>query len=352
MYSLWNEQFYNIESYTKHGYPKCTPMTFYEKKRGLTDKFKLEELDALTTQFKNKEDFVENLLKHGQNYISNTKYCNITMTHSRGNKIYQDDIIYGDLMINEVAREIMLKKKNKEDNEIVLIDESEKITEFIEYIKGLALNKTVRKYLIEPLSVTHLELNDMYVLDKLVDSDVVKDDVVIKKGLKGLLKEYIFATDAYKGCLEANEDTLEVEMDLEKINKKINKCIISDYRVFRNLIAWENRVATIFEKITETTKVEEKKVSYLKVLSEIKIQKKFRNNLVSVDVLNTFYGDLDYMFEEVESNSASIENDELESTYEQGGIEEVMNNYDLDDIYGSSKNYESAIKLGIIKGKK
>ena len=352
MYSLWNDHFHNVEGYIRHGYPMCTPMTFNTGNRGLTDKFKLEELDALTTQYKDDSDFLENLSKYGQNYIKNHYYPVITMTHSKGNRVYQDDIIYKDLMVHEVSREIIYKKQNKEADTEVFINESEKMDEFIEYIKGLALNKYSRKYLLEPYT-NHFDLEEARALDKLVDGDVVKDNIVIKKGLKGFLSDYVFKYKIYQGCIEAGESTLEVEMDLDKINRKISDCIRGDYRVFRNLIAWENRFVKILENAKETSSVKDKKIEYSKLLAEIKVQKQFRNNLISSEVLHSFYRDLDCMFEEeAEFGTAFTENEELTNAYQHGGIEEVMNNFDLDDIYGSKKNYDDAVKLGIIKGKK
>ena len=352
MYYIWNDHFENVESYVKTGSPICNPMIFDTSRCGLTDKFKIEELDALTSQYKDNKSFIEALLKYDNKYIKNENHSNIIITHKRKDNVYRDDIIYDDLMINKAAKELISKKKNKATGETVLISNDEVLLEFIEYIKGLVTNEYLRQFVLD--SVSKYENNtDLIMLERLITDDVIsKDGNLIKKGLKSLLSDYAFFCNVYSQCLETGESTEDVQKDIDKLNNQINYQIRGDYRVLRNLVAWENRLLKFLTELREGCGSYLENVTLSKLIDEIKIQKQYRNGNVELCTVETFYRDREFMYEDVSCSSQPIENKELSTMFQYGGIEEVMKNYDLDEIYGSTQNYKDAVKLGIVKERK
>ena len=355
MYYIWNENFDNVYSYEKVGSPICTPMTFNTSRCGLTNKFKIEELDALTSGYKSQESFIEELAKYGDKYIKNSRFKSIVITHKRKGKVFNDDIIYNDLMIHNASKELIRKKNGSSSKDIILIDNSEVLLEFIDYIKQLALNDFAKKFIFDPY---HFSGNskDIMTANYLISDDILDNNgKIIKRGIRSLLSEYVFANCIYKQCLEMDEEINDSLEDIERISTQINYHIRSDYRVLRNLVVWESKFLQVLNDLKENSNNQKEKSSIIKLIEKIKIQKEYRNGLISLDSLEDFYRNNDEIDEEClySSNiSSTIENEELANMYKTGGIEEVMNFYDLDEIYGSQKNYQDAVKLGIIKEKK
>ena len=348
MYSLWNDNLSNVQEYIKKGYTRNHPLSFNTSNRGVVDKFKLEELDALTTQYKDEKDFVDALSKYGNKYIENPKYQNIIMVRTKGEHIYENDIIYNDLLLHQVAKEVINKKQNKTSGEKITIDNSDKVIGFINYIKRLATDENSKDFLLQPL-IYNADDKNLIELNRLIDDDIVKDGIVIKKGLKSLLSSYVYAVKTYNECIRIQESPLEALSEVDRYSKQINEYIRSDYRVFRNLIAWENRYYKTLEFLEKDSPL---KISapYVKLIQEVKMQRQFRNGKLDQDILNVFYNE----WEEEYDNEPpmTIQNETMLDLYNEGGVEEVMNHYSIGDIYESKENYETAVKLGIISKNK
>ena len=95
MYSMWIDNFFDVaKSLSDKSSKKCIPFSFNINGKEAVTKFKIEELDMLTSTYKNEQAFVKDLLKYGDQYIKNEQNNPIIITHSKNGKTYLDDVIY------------------------------------------------------------------------------------------------------------------------------------------------------------------------------------------------------------------------------------------------------------------
>lgn len=310
-------------------------------RKNKSGEYKIEELDYFTAQYKNETDLYNDLIK--RNYIDKESSTteSITITHTSRSKLIKDDVIYDDKMVSDVASFLISKKQNKsfsqkEDNPI-LVDNSEVVLEFIDYIKHLALDKMSRKYLLGPYPCFD-DVSEEY-LKSMIPQEVFGIDGSLKaKKLTGLLKDYINCSRIYEESNKNGEDRLEVIYALDNVNRKIDRFIRGNYRVFRNLVAWENRYEKVLLKELETSNDPNVKNVLSVLLTEIKMQRSYRNGRISKDTLDVFYEEKTDMFEYVPIENDYVNNEELERLYQDGGLENVMINMDTNTLYSIERN--------------
>lgn len=353
MYSMWNNSFYVIELTWKNESSKYSPMAFHTSDRGMVTKFKIEELDSLTSVYKDEQNFYNQLLKYGNTYIKE-KNSSIIITHTKNGKLYQDIPIYNDKMIRDMSHEIRIKKGQKKSKNRILLSNSEVLLKFIDYIKGLVLDDNAYNYLLNPDFISKdISLDDKKALYTLIKDDVINTDgKVVAKGLRSLLNEYRVDYNAYKECIKNDESTLDISNDISKLEEKINYVIRSDYRTLRNLVAWENKYLEILKKQKNMTDSKREYTICSDLIQEVEMQKKYRNGEIPLEVLEMFYQDRDAITEYIEYKDKVINDEEMLFYYQQGGIDEVMKNISIDEIYGNESKYQDAVKLGIVSKRK
>lgn len=312
-------------------------------RKSRSGEYKIEELDYFTAQYKNETDLYNELIK--RNYIdkefSTTE--SIIISHTSRSRLIQDDVIYDDKMISDAASFLISTKRNKSFNQTskedkpILVDNNEVVLEFIEYIKHLALDKISRKYLLGPYPCFD-DVSEEY-LKSMIPQEVFGIDGSLKtKGIVGLLKDYVNYSRIYEESNKNGEDRLEVIYALDNVNRKIDRLIRGNYRIFRNLVVWENRYEKILLKELETSKDPVVRNALSVLLTEIKIQRSYRNERVSKDTLDIFYEEKADMFEYVPMENDYVNNEELERLYQDGGLENVMINMDTDALYSTESN--------------
>ena len=315
-------------------------LRFDTGRKSKNGEYKIEELDYFTAQYKNEEDFYNTLVeyKYINEKTSTTK--SITISHTSRARLIQDEVIYNDKTVVKTAIDFILKKREAVSNkrkEVILLDNSDEVLEFIDYIKNLALDEVSRKYLVGPYPF----FSDMeeVSLREMIPQEVYDANGVIKtKGLKGLLKDYINYTEIYNEAVKNNDDVLEASTNLDAVNSKIDKLIRGNYRVFRNLIVWESRYEKILKKelALSTDVVTRNTLSVL--LEEVKLQKSYRNKKISREALEAFYEEKKDRLEYIPEEDNHINNEELERMYQEGGIEKIMANVDADTLYSRNSN--------------
>lgn len=353
MYSMWNNSFYVIELTWKNKSSKYSPMAFNTSDRGIVTKFKIEELDSLTSIYKDEEAFYNQLLNYGNTYIKE-KNSNIIITHTKNGKLYQDIPIYNDKMICDMSHEIRIKKGQKKSKNRILLSNSEVLLEFIDYIKGIVLDDNAYNYLLNPDFISKdISADDKQSLRLLIRDDVINSEgKIVSKGLRSLFNEYRVKYNAYKECIKNDESTLDISNDISKLEEKINYTIRSDYRILRNLVAWENKYLEILQKQKNMTDSKREYAICSDLIQEVEMQKKYRNGKISFEALETFYRDQEVMKECREQEDTSVRDEKMLFFYQQGGIDEVMKNISIDEIYGSESKYQDAVKLGIVSKRK
>lgn len=357
MYSMWIDNYFDVaKSLGGESLKKCIPFAFNINGKKAVTKFKIEELDMLTSTYKNEQEFINDLLKYGDKYIKRESNNPVIITHSKNGKTYLDDVIYNDKLIALSASFLRREKSKKKSEKRILLKNSEKMLNFIEYIKGLALNPETRVYLLDPDSLGE----DVSYKDKKHLKKLVKDDTktflglnnqnepeyhIVKRGIRTLLSEYIKYSSIYKEKKENEEALISIEKDLLDISEQINLYFRNDYRNLRNMVAWENKYLEVLEKQLEKNDTIDNRYKLLPKIEEVNYQKKYRNDFIDKEMLNNFYDSLNYLV--LNDTNNFIENEEIDTLFKEGGIEAVMENIDIDIIYGSSFN--DAKKLGIVK---
>lgn len=308
--------------------------------------YRIEELDYFTSQCKNENEFYNALVSNNYIDISKSKTKSIVISHiKQSGKIVNDDIIYDDELVTKTALDIIAKKLRKskyKTSDKIMVNDSEEVLQFIEYIKNLALDKESRKYLIGPYPHYFDENDKLIDLEEMISKDFYNSDKLCVEGLNSLLKKFVLYTNSYQESVMNNEDTIEAKSNLDRINKKIDKTIREKYLAFRNLIVWENRYEQVLKKEFEQEQNPKKKNIMAVLLEEVKLQRNYRNGKIDKCVLETFYSEkrdrMDY--ESSDENVGSFKNEEMERLYREGGIENVMINMDTDILYGNQDNLD------------
>ncbi len=294
MYSMWNCDFFELEKYIFQNDKNIPVSPFYFKVGDkLKTKFKLEELDLLTSRYLDQELFYNDLLKYKNNYITNNN-PNIIITHQRNKKLYQDEVIYNDFMISSISSELLQKKRQNKDKKKkkIIISNSEILLDFIEYIKSLVFDDILCLYLLNPkLLDNNVSLDEKYKLDRLVKgySTYSKTKPAIHKNLKELLMEYFDYSLIYENNATIGNSNLDVVCELNNLDSKINYIIRSDYQLLRNLVAWENVCLSILERTVYQNKDEYIRNKEILAIEKIKMQKKYRNGEITQEKLSMFY---------------------------------------------------------------
>lgn len=348
MYSMWNADFTKLkDSLTLYGRNtnQYSPFLFKTAKGELSAKFKIEDLDFLTSIYKNEDQFYQKLSQYGDTYIKNNYTKNIIITYVSKEKIKKQEVIYDDLLIYKIANEYRIKKTHKASKEKIKLDNSKHLKHFINYIENLALNEDSRKYLIGP----YPHFNDRYDLELslYLKDDIKSEGYVIHKGLRSLLKDYVFYNNIYKECLKINEDTVEAENQLEEVKKKINNEIRSNYKDIRNLIVWENKYLEVLKKEFKETEDNILKNKINRLINEVQLQKKYRNGEVSEESLEIFYEEIPEELEKniKETQKLDIVDEDMLNSYNEGGIEQLMNDIDIDEIYSSREKMKDLERI-------
>ncbi len=315
-------------------------LRFDTGRKSKNGEYKIEELDYFTAQYKNEEDFYNTLVEHKYINEKTSTTKSITISHTNRGRLIQDEVIYNDKTVVNTAIDFILKKRKVVSNkqkEVILLDNSDEVLEFIDYIKNLALDEVSRKYLLGPYPF----FSDMeeVSLRKMISQEVYDKTGNLKtKGLTGLLKDYINCVRIYDESIRNNDGVLDAATDLDSVNSKIDRLIRGNYRVFRNLIVWESRYEKILKKELEisTNPITRNTLSVL--YEEVRLQKAYRNKKVSKDTLADFYETKKDRLEYIPESDYHIKNEEIEQLYMDGGIENVMINMDTDVLYSTESN--------------
>lgn len=347
MYRMYNCTFEELKN------DKKIEPFYFQVGTELRDKFKIEELDFLTSRFESQEDFCLSLEKFKDKYVDKNKR-NIIITHDWSSKIYLDEPIYNDMMILISANELTKKKKNKSNSNKRVLICNQYVQIFINQIIGYASNPDIYPYFLEPeLLEGVISKDDILSLNKYIKEDFVKNGRIIK-GLKPLLIEYSALNNKYIEYGRCGFLRDEIVSKSDSIEKEISYLIRSDYRNLRNLVAWENMYIEVLTRQLESTNNFNCKIKIRKQIEDIKMEKLFRNGKLDENELAKYYEDssdeLAY-YEEMNNdtiNSHFNDNNEIYNLYKSGEIDEVMKYKDIDEIYEDSDNYKTAVELGIV----
>lgn len=352
MYSMYNCDYKTLTSFES----KKSPFIF-NTDRGLTSKFKIEELDLLTSRYESETQFYNDLLQYSGKYVDGENK-NIIITHKRGDKTYLDDVIYNDRLICISANDLInKKKKNKTNNKKILLSNNEVLLEFIEYIKHLALDDRTSIYLLDPNNLDNsVNSNDKKLLDECLKDDILLENNKVHKGLKSILEDYRYNIMIYNEYQKQGRSTLDVVYDINKLDADINYIIRSDYSILRNLVVWENRFLNVLRKQINSSNDDEKNNYYSELIQEISLQKSYRNGYISKDELNEALEniELEKIYNKENNNNTlnQFTESDISNLYRKGGIDEVMKYTDIDDIYGNNSNLKETESLGIVKENK
>lgn len=360
MYSMWNANFKDIYIDFKRNQEgkTSTNKPFYFSINGskLKSKFKIEELDFLTSRFKDEISFAEELSKpeYQNNYLHGYPHTPIIITHVANGRIFQDFVIYNDKFITNITSEIRKKKKTRKKQTPIILDNSGDILDFINYIKSLAIHPTSRKYLLTPEKLPNtIDIEDKYLLKNMIEDDIeinTNNYHGWKKGLRTILNQYLNYSRLLEEKKIQNDSTLEIEDNLNKVNQELNSYFRNDYKNIRNLIVWESLYKTVLEKQISQTEDLEQKQELTSCLEYVKLQKQYRNGRME-PMEWEYYQDI-FLGEELPPTllrKHDVQNDRMLELFEEGGYEAVMNGMSADDIYRNSKDAEA---LGIIKSNK
>ena len=206
-------------------------------------------------------------------------------------------------------------------------------------------------------SVVKISDNDIYSLRSYIKDDSYnRSGKIVEKNLRSFLYEYRVYSKAKEQCLNNGESFELIQNDVDTVSKKISKNIKDNYRVFRNLVVWENKYLEVLEKQIKNVSSKEKLGSLSVLIEEIKLQKNYRNDRIPKSQVEEFYDNKEEIRESAELNYREKNNDiddELMNFYfNEGGIDEVMKNVSIDDIYGNKNTYNTAVELGVLSKRK
>lgn len=360
MYSMWIDSREDVYNYLKNkgvsSVKKCYPLAFNIDGRIGVENFKIEELDMLTSLYEDEQEFLSDLLKYGETYIKETPTNSIIITYQRGNILSSSSVIYNDQLIYEKAKEI--RRKKKETKERVLLEKDMLLSDFIDFVKRLARNKISRRYLLSPDSLG----DDVSYTDKKALKKLVKDDVrkflgevngeaqykVLEKGIKTLLTDYVRKYEIVEYNREKGISTLNVEKELEEVEKEIDLYFRKDYRNLRGMVAFENKYLEVLEKSIKRDDRIANRIVISPLIEEVRLQKEVRNGEQDRRVLEGYYMSLDNPV--ILKEPEFIDSEVVRTLLKEGGIAAVMEHLDADQLYG--KYLSDTERLGIVKQKK
>lgn len=224
----------------KDGKMKYVP---FKNSEGLIDKATLEQIDYVTSQFKNQEEFLIHLRNNG---VLTEVPDKIYITYNQDQQVMKKDVIY-DSSIIHYASLSSLRHKRQNDKKAI-IDKNQDILNLIKRVKAYAINPKSFK------SIKSSKLFPFYV--------------------KEALEEYLeICSKNYKSPSE--------QFDLKQIDDTITYRILKDYREFRDLVLWERRYLSRLERQQEKAPEEfvqlnlvdyfEMKATNLAVVEEVEV---------------------------------------------------------------------------------
>ena len=238
-----------------------------------------------------------------------------------------------------------LDKKYKESN--IILDNTEHLNDFVEYVKSLALNETSRKYLINPrMSLREIPIDDRYILKDTLKDDKVLRNGTLKKGLRSILNEYVNYKSYYDKVKNDGYLTSGLDANLRAINNGLLAHFSNDYHNIREVIIWEDRLRIILEKqLSDAECLNKDNIKSL--LNYVNLQKNYRND--KIDKREWLYYQDAFLFDKVEpiyARNRIIKDEKMLELFKLGGIAAVWEGMDADKIY---RNEEDAEQLGLIK---
>lgn len=358
MYCMWNESFENLRGDFKRNDGEIKNrqnFLFNIDGRVKVGSFRIEQLDFLTSLYKDEKSFIEELSKdeYQGHYIEDresNKPITITISNKKSFKIKNVPVIYNDKFITEITSEIRMKKlkkngKNKKSD--IILDSTEDLIDFVEYVKTLAMNEVSRKYLINPIKrLKEVSIEDRYVLNNVIRDDIELNNGKVKRGLKSILSEYIGYKTFYEERKNAGQSTLELDENLKAINDELLMYFKRDYHNIREVIVWENKFKMILENQLENKNcINRDEVE--NCLNYINFQKEYRNDRMDKDEWDYYqYEFFNGKVEPIKMQRDPINNEKMLELFNEGGIAAVLEGMDADEIYKSESDARS---LGIIK---
>lgn len=360
MYSMWLDSKKDVYQYLKNkgndDVKKYYPFAFNINGRIGVTKFKIEELDGLTSFFQDEQDFLAELLNYGDTYIKTSPKNHIIITYHKENIISSSPVIYNDRLIYFKASEIRRKKKTTKEK--VLLEKDVLLKDFVDFMKRLARNKVSRMYLLSPDTLgDDVSYSDKKALKKLIKDDVRKylGEVngearyqMIEKGIRSLLKDYVRSYELLEHQQKMGISTLRVQQELEQVETEIELYFRRDYRNLRTMIAFENQYLEVLEK---SIKYDDRLVNRMllsPLITEVRLQKDVRNGILDRRALEEYYMSLENPM--IPKEPDFIKHEEVRKLLEEGGISAVMEQLDADQLYGTYLS--DTEKLGITKQKK
>lgn len=360
MYSMWLDSKKDVYQYLRNKETddgkKCFPFAFNINGRIGVTKFKIEELDSLTSFFQNEQDFLAELLDYGDTYIKTSPKNHIIITYHKENIISSSPVIYNDRLIYFKSSEIRRKKKTTKEK--VLLEKDVLLRDFIDFMKRLARNKVSRRYLLSPDTLgDDVSYSDKKALKKLVKDDVRKylGEVngearyqMIEKGIRSLLKDYARSHELLEYQRKMGLSTLHVQQELEQVETEIELYFRRDYRNLRMMVAFENQYLEVLEKSIKHDDSSVNRVLLSPLITEVLLQKEVRNGVLDRRALEEYYMSLENPI--VPEEPDFIKYEEVRELLKEGGISAVMEQLDADQLYGIYLS--DAERLGITKQKK
>lgn len=262
-------------------------------------------------------------------------------------------LIYNDLLLLEQAISLRRQKKSIHNTQKVLTEDSERLGVYIQFIKSLAFNKTTRYFILDPKKVEYLDFNDRekLITDILLDkpNESCESRGTKYQGLRTLLKTYISMQELYDDLYQKNLSTLDIEKELREINCRIHSFFREDYRNLRKMIEWESQYRQVLYSCLNKKELSQKRKDIISLQMKRVNLVKWQRSCCKLSMGDLFSIDEE---DEYESNllshssqNMSFENEKVASLFAQGGVSEVMEQMDLDELL-QSKN--DAILLGIL----
>lgn len=337
----------------KYFYDAATPIKFslYGK---LRDNFKIEEIDSLICGYKNEKDFIFELKKHNISYLSTKEqaYSHLTLAYRQNGKTKECPLIYNDLLLLEQAVSLRNQKKSTHNKQKVLTENSARLGFYIQFIKSLAFNKTTRYFILNPKKIEYLSLDEREKLttDILLDksSEEYESRSFKCQGLRTLLENYVSMQEMYYDLHRKNLSTLGIEKELRENNRRIHSFFREDYRNLRKMIEWEDQYRQVLCSCLNKDQLSQKRKSIILLqMKRLDLAKEQRNNkdfytrdLFSIDEEDEYDSNL-----LMDSSIRSFENERISSLFTYGGVGEVMEQMDLDEIL---EFRDDAVLLGIL----
>ncbi len=344
----------------KSYYDICHPLKFKIKDQ-VKNSFKIEEIDSLTCCYKNEQDLIKKIKNKDISYLTRLEQNenHLTLVYKVDKRLEKSEIIYDDLLLFEQATNLRLKKNNSKPHQEILTDHTDRLNDFITYIISLAMNKTTKNFLLNPKNITYLTKEEQYSIDLPVLKGISKiaidkedgsnKEVVVKKGLRSLLEEYIRYATLYDNLYKSQENSLEVEKNLRQTEQNISLFFRKNYQNLRKMIEWENTYLHVLENALTKDNIDNKQRKIISLqIEKVKNEKAARNDRYERELIH--YEDEEDLYNTYSSNNDPkyFENDQVKTLYEHGGMDEVMKYMDLDDILATN----DAEKLGIVSPKK